>query len=316
MSANDWQIEAVKLAETGVLSWRGIAKALRVPKSSVSDFLRGYYEFRGEDKPKDKVKQKGVTHLYIPDSQVRPGISLDYLDWIGQYIARKRPDVIINAGDFCDFPSLSSWDKGMRAAEGKRVHLDIAASIEGMKTLLGPLRKLQAEQEVSGEEVYKPRMVITLGNHEDRLTRYVNATPELHGFLSMDDLKYEEFGWEVIPFLTPIVIDGIAYSHYFQNVMTGKPLGGNAATMLKTLGTSFTQGHRQQLDVSTRFLQTTGQQQWGLIAGAGYIHEEPYKGVSGNFHWRGIVVKHNVENGSYDPLFISMDWLEKEYGDG
>jgi hypothetical protein len=36
--------------------------------------------------------------------------------------------------------------------------------------------------------------------------------------------------------------------------------------------------------------------------------------VQGNKHWRGIVVKHNVRNGSYDPLFISLGWLEKEYG--
>jgi hypothetical protein len=312
----EWQESAIKLAKTNTLSWREIARVLDVPKSTCSDMLRQYYEFMGEDdeNTSSSVKEKSVTHLYIPDNQVRPGISLDYLDWIGQYIVRKRPDVIINAGDFADMESCSTYDKGMRSAEGKRVQHDIEAAIKGMEVLLAPLRKLQVAQEKAGEEVYRPRMVMTLGNHENRLERHVNMNPELHGFLSVDDLQYKEAGWEVIPFLTPIVIDGIAYCHYFQNVMTGKPLGGNAANLLKVIGMSFTQGHRQQLDISTRYLQATGQQQFGLICGAAYVHNEDYKGVQGNHHWRGIIVKHNVKDGSYDPLFISMDWLEKEYG--
>jgi hypothetical protein len=97
--------------------------------------------------------------------------------------------------------------------------------------------------------------------------------------------------------------------------MSGKPLTGTAQNMLKTIGESFTMGHRQTLDVTTRFLPSSGKQQWGMICGAAYVHEEHYKGVQGNKHWRGIVLKHNVRDGSYDPLFVSMEWLEKEFGD-
>jgi hypothetical protein len=96
--------------------------------------------------------------------------------------------------------------------------------------------------------------------------------------------------------------------------MTGRALTGTAQNMLKTIGESFTMGHRQTLDVATRFLPASGKQQWGMVVGAGYVHEEHYKGKQGNHHWKGIVVKHNVKDGSYDPLFISMSWLESEYG--
>lgn len=308
-----WQQAALNLAEKEVMSWREIAQTLNVPKSTVSDFLRKYFKFAKESEP---VNNSSITHLYIPDSQVKDGVSLDYLDWIGKYIVRKKPDVIIHGGDFADMESLSTYDKGKKSAEGKRVQKDVDVAIKGMEILLNPLRELQKQQALAGEAVYTPRKVITLGNHEDRINRHVNANPELHGFLSIDSLKYKEFGWEVVPFLTPITIDGIAYCHYFPNVMTGKPLSGTALNMLKTIGTSFTQGHRQTLDVTTRFLPTDGQQQWGIVAGAAYTHDEDYKGVQGNKHWRGIIVKHNVKNGSYDPLFISLDWLEKEYGKG
>jgi hypothetical protein len=329
------------------MSWRDIAKMVGKSKSTVSDYLRKYGKFKkvvvensqkkvqsgssmfsaenkefwvknNEELTNEKVvmtnqNKEGNVHLYIPDNQVREGVSLEYLNWIGQYIVKKRPSVIISAGDFCDAEAASSYDVGKKSAEGKRIKTDIEVAKKAMTMLLKPLRQLQAEQIVKGEEVYRPRMVMTLGNHENRIDRFVNDNPSLHGFLSVDDLEYEKFGWEVVPFLTPIIIDGVAYCHYFVNVMTGKPLGGGASTMLKTIGASFTQGHRQTLDVATRFLSTDGSQQWGLIAGACYEHNEDYKGVQGNKHWRGIVVKHNVKNGSYDPLFISLDWLKAKY---
>jgi hypothetical protein len=305
----DWKVQAVALHNTGTMSWRDIAKAVNKPKSTVSDLLRGYVSSL------DPQKEDGKTHLVIPDTQVRPGISLEYLRWIGEYIVRKQPDVIVQIGDHADMESLSTYDKGKKSAEGKRVMEDIKVAIEGMETLLKPLRDLQKQQRENGEQVYNPRMVLTLGNHEDRINRHVDANAELHGFLSISDLKYEEFGWEVVPFLTPINIDGVNYCHYFPNVMTGKPLGGTAQTMMKTIGESFTMGHRQTLDVTTRFLPSSGRQQWGMICGAAYVHDEHYKGVQGNKHWRGIVLKHNVRNGSYDPLFVSMQWLKQEYGD-
>ena len=313
MNKEEWKLSAIKLYKTGFFSKRGIAKLVNVPRSTVLDYLKKYDDVSYDVKHVED--NKPATHLFIPDSHVKPGISLDYLDWIGQYIVRKRPDVVIHAGDFADMESLSSYDMGKRAAEGKRVKADIKAAKEGMAVLLAPLRKLQKEQEERGEVVYKPRMVITLGNHESaRIDRHVEAHPELHGFLSIESLGYKEAGWEVVPYLTPIKINGVNYVHYFQNVMTGKPLAGTAANMLKTIGESFTMGHRQVLDVSTRFLPASGQQQWGLICGGCYMHQEDYKGVQGNKHFRGIVLKHNVHNGSYDPLFVSLDWLEKEYG--
>lgn len=305
----EWQVQALQM--DGIISRRKIAQALDVKRSTCLDFLRKYSSFVGE---KEMPEKESNTHLVIPDTQVRPGISLEYLRWIGEYIVRKQPDVIVHLGDHADMPSLSSYDKGKRSAEGKRVQLDIEAAIEGMRVLLKPLRDFQEKQKQAGEAIYSPRMVILYGNHCDRINRHIDNNPELHGFLSLDDLKYKEFGWETVPFLTPIVIDGVSYCHYFPNVMTGKPLTGTAQNMLKTIGTSFTMGHRQMLDVAHRQLPSDGQRQWGLIAGAAYVHEEHYKGFQGNFHWRGVVVKHNVKNGSYDPLFVSMDWLEKQYG--
>ena len=60
-----------------------------------------------------------MKHLIIPDCQVKDGVPLEYLEWIGHYIVEKKPDVIINIGDFADMPSLSSYDVGKKSFEGR-----------------------------------------------------------------------------------------------------------------------------------------------------------------------------------------------------
>src|SRR5687768_9896065 len=104
--------------------------------------------------------------LYIPDSQVKPGVDLSYLLAIGRYIVAKKPDVIVHAGDFADMESLSSYDKGKRSYEGRRYKADIKAAHEGMEVLLGPMREYNEMRLRNKQALYRPRMVLTLGNHE------------------------------------------------------------------------------------------------------------------------------------------------------
>ncbi|MCP4989569.1 MAG: hypothetical protein GY928_27000 [Colwellia sp.] len=250
----------------------------------------------------------------IPDTQCKPNISMDYLEAVGKYIADKQPAVIVHIGDHADMPSLSSYDKGKGKAEGKRVQSDIEASIEGMNRLLKPIYDLQQKQlREDGKIHYKPKMVLCYGNHEERIMRHVDENPELIGFLSYDNLRYEDMGWEVSDFLKPVVINGVAYSHFMPNPMSGRPYGGAALNVLKHVGESFCMGHQQKLDVATRFLPASGKQQWAVVCGACYDHDEDYKGHQGNHHFRGVVVKHNVVDGSFNPAFISLDYLKKRY---
>lgn len=242
------------------------------------------------------------SHCVIPDVQAKPGVPLDHLKWAGQYIAEKRPDVIVCIGDFSDLESLSSYDVGKRSAENKRYKADVEAAHKAMELLMTPI--------VMAKD-YNPRLVLTLGNHEDRITRYADSNPLLHEAVSIRDLGYEAWGWEVIPFLQPVKIDGISYCHYFYNPNTGKPYGGaNLETRLKTIGMSFTMGHQQGLSVAIRDL-ADGTRQRGLVAGSFYQHQEAYKGPQGNGHWHGIIFKHEVCNGNYDLMEISLDYLRR-----
>jgi len=206
-----------------------------------------------------------VKHLFIPDIQAKPGVDLSHCKWIGEYIVHKQPDVIVCIGDFADMESLSSYDKGKKSFEGRRYKADIKAAKEAMDLLLGPMREYNEKARATKHKQYKPRMVMTLGNHEERIARVCNDNPELDGVVSYDDLPYGD--WEVHDFLKPVVIDGVLYVHYLANPMSGKPYAGTAITQLTKVGQSFCVGHKQTLDVATRFT-VSGKQQWCIVAGA------------------------------------------------
>ena len=266
-------------------------------------FENDYTDWEKKEKPNLVPIVKKPTILVIADTQAKSEEDLEYLLWIGKYIADKKPDVIVHIGDHFDMPSLSSYDKGTSKIEGKRLYKDIEAGVEGFKLLNLELEK---------HKDYHPRKVFCLGNHEERLDRYVNEHPELQGTLGTDKLPFAKYGWEVHPFLKPVEIEGIFFVHYLANPMSGKPYGGSAMNILKTVGRSFVVGHKQCLDIAIRPT-IDGKQQLGIVNGACYDHFESYKGFTGNNHFRGLTVLHECSDGFAVPMFVSLDYMKEKY---
>lgn len=254
-----------------------------------------------------------VDHVFIPDTQCRPGVRSTQMAWAGQYIADhwgpKAGEVqlrVIHAGDNWDMPSLSAYDRGKpKLMEGRRVRADIDAGNAGFKLLDDPIRA-----EMKRNRKFRPDLHFLFGNHEDRVTRAIEANAQIDGLLSLDMLDTR--GWKRHDFLKPVTLDGVVYAHYFYAPMTGKALSGeNLKLRLKNLGHSFVQGHQQTYDTAVRFV--NGQAQRALVAGSFYIHDEDYKGPQGNAHWRGIIVMHEVVKGNYALMEVTLDYLCRRY---
>lgn len=252
-----------------------------------------------------------TTILVIPDTQVKPGVPIDHLKWMSQYIIDKRPDVIVQIGDFADMSSLSSYDVGKKSFEGRRYKDDVQSVIDAQWELLVPLMNLQESQREHKKKVYKPRLVMTLGNHDERVNRAVNNDAKLDGVLSISDLKYKEFGWEVYPFLDVVTINGIAFSHYFPTGTAGRP-SSTANAQLRNQHMSCIAGHQQGLQIATG-KRGDGTLLTSIIAGSFYLHDEEYLGPQGNNHWRGALMLHNCENGSFDLNLLPMKYLKEKY---
>jgi hypothetical protein len=240
--------------------------------------------------------------------QVRPGEPYDHLvwaaRWIGEKVGGKKNVTIVCAGDWWDMPSLSSYDRGKKAMEGRRYVEDVAAGNEAMRAFRGVLRD-------AAPKGWRPRMVFLHGNHEQRIVRAAEDNAQLDGAVSLTHLDLA--GWETYDFLVPVVIDGVTYAHYFYHPNTGRPYAGtNVESRLAKIGTSFTMGHQQGLLYGVR--STIRGMQHGLVAGSFYQHNEEYRGPQAQGEWRGIVVKHDVRDGTYDPMFVSLTYLERQYG--
>jgi hypothetical protein len=94
--------------------------------------------------------------------------------------------------------------------------------------------------------------------------------------------------------------------------MTGKSWGGTVASMLNNIGFSFTMGHKQGLGLANKAL-ANGKMIRGLVAGSFYSHDEDYKGPQANNHWRGAIYKHEVKDGNYCLMELSLKYLLREW---
>lgn len=257
-----------------------------------------------------EISLPATKHLVIPDCQIKPGVPLDHLTALGNYIIDQMPDVIVQIGDFADMHSLSSYDRGTRRAEGNRYQEDIDCAREAMETLLAPIEAYNRHAKMMHRKRYTPRMILTLGNHENRIQRHVDANAELEGKVGFEDLPYE--AWEVCDFLDTVEVDGILYSHYFPRNAAGRITQSyrgapNARLQVLREMQSCTSGHLQGLDFHVH--QTGDRRIYGIIAGSFYQHDEDYLTPQGTAYWRGVIVKHEVEDGQYDPMFVSLRYL-------
>lgn len=250
---------------------------------------------------KTRLVDANATHVILPDTQTKPGVCVDHLSWINQYVRARyegKPITFVHLGDHWDFPSLSSYDRGKGSMEGRRFVNDVAAGNEAFAILN------------EGLDWPGLRKVFLFGNHEDRVVRAVESDVQLDGILSLDQCNTQD--WERHGFREPVVIDGVTYCHFFYHPMTGRPYGGeNVELRLKTIGLSFVQGHQQGLKIGMRYV--GGKQQIGVVAGSCYLHDEDYLGPQANAQWRGIVVANNVIDGSFDPMTVGLDYLCRRF---
>lgn len=241
-------------------------------------------------------------HVFIPDTQIRPGVPTDHIAWIGEDIARRKPDVIVVGGDWWDFPSLNSHAQpGSAPLENTRYQADLDAGNIAFARFSSHIDK-----ELEKIPAWHPRKIFIAGNHEDRADRAAITDPKWLGHVGSNNCQVRDFEWH--PFLRRVVIDGIVYAHYFQNSHSKFPIGGTVHNRLGRIGASFCQGHVQGFDYGTR-ITGAGATWHGIVAGSCYLHQEDYRGAQGQRHWRGIIYLNEVRDGDYCVMPLTLDYL-------
>lgn len=249
------------------------------------------------------------THLVVSDIHARPNQNLKLAKLLGLVIRDVKPDVVINNGDMADMYSLNSYDRNSKIFQGASYGADITAHNEYQELMWHPLKRQKKKM---------PRRIVTIGNHDQRIAKALNMSPELDGAISLRDLNLESFYDDIVPYdgSTPgqIEVDGVLYAHYCVSGAKGLPIGGvhpAHALVTKNLQ-STTVGHSHFVDF-TPITSTTGRRLNGLVTGCWSDHLPNYAGNSAKQWWRGLVICQNVENGQYDPSFHSIKNLLTKY---
>lgn len=251
------------------------------------------------------------THLVIPDVQVKPGQDVSFLRAIGEYALEKKPDTIVCLGDFSDLPSLSSYDVGKKSFEGRRYKDDVAAGRAAMEVLLQPIWDHNNNAIKNKKKTYHPKLHFLYGNHEHRIDKVTENDPKLDGTITKEDLGYEKYGWTTHEFNEVVLIDGIAYSHYFTTGVMCRPVTSARALVMKK-HMSCIQGHNQKMEIYNEY-RADGKLITGLFAGCCYLHDEEYLGPQGNDYFRGIHMLYEVNDGAFHCHSITLSYLLKRF---
>jgi len=239
----------------------------------------------------------------IPDTQVKPGVKNPLIP-IAYHICTIRPKHVIHLGDHWDFPSLSKYDKGKKSHRTKSYLKDLRAGNKAMEEFW--------------EIIYlnwpnaKDTCTFTLfqGNHEERRVRALEYGPdELMELIT--EFPMDTNGWdEVIPFLEIKTIEGIYFTHYFQNMNNSYAIG-TAKQLLSKKMCSCIAGHKQGFEYYEQIAQE-GKTVQCMIIGSCYFHREEYK-KHNNHHFRGVVILTNVRLGMFDFSRYSLENLGRHY---
>lgn len=252
------------------------------------------------------------TILVVPDIHCTPGVDNERADYLAKLTNELQPDIVINIGDQWDFSSLSSYDKGRRSFQGRSYKADLDVGLEFSERWWDPVKARKKKL---------PRRIFFVGNHEERIERALDLSPELEGTIGYKDLELDRYYDEVVDYVggTPgiLEVEGTLVAHYFISGLMGRPIGGKwpARMVLEANKQSSIQGHTHTLDYATTITQG-GKEIHSLVGGCYHDHVPGWAGNIGKFWRPGVNILRNAEDGSFDYQFVSMKSLKKEYGNG
>jgi hypothetical protein len=254
--------------------------------------------------------------LVVGDAHVDEHKNNNRFEWLGGMIVDRLPEHIVLMGDFLTFNCFSNWDMNKRALmEGRRYALEIASGNQALDLMLSQIITLNKSLAKRRKAKYNPHIHYLMGNHEDRLDRYLMDKPEIQGTMSVQkDLKLDERNIQVTAYKKYHYINGIGFTHVPFN--KAKAISGNDITRKAQMVTikSCVFGHTHELHTSNRHTEGMDSLQQTLNVGCFFEENEEYVAGLLTQYWKGVVLLTSYKPGRFDMETISMGRLKRMYG--
>lgn len=242
--------------------------------------------------------------LVVGDAHVDDEQPLDRFKALGKKIQKEQPDYVILIGDFLSLNALSAWDRNKRMKmENRRYHLEMEA---GNKAL-----------DLAGIDGSTASHIIYIeGNHENRLTRYLEYDPTFAGFADVPkDLQLAERHVHWVPYKDCFIVDGVNFTH-IPIASNGKAIGNPnvAQKALRLFNTSVVFGHTHTLDHAAEHRHGAPHLNQSLSVGCFFEHVDEYAQGSMTNYWRGLVDLDIYDENRFDIRTTSMRQLYNQFG--
>ena len=240
---------------------------------------------------------------FMPDRHSLPGYDKRPTIAMARFFREEEVDVVVDIGDRFDMPSLSSYDKGKTSFEGRRLSKDLDCARQELDLF---------RDELKG---HNPYLIHTRGNHCERMFRMYDEFSEMHGAFGDDPWGLEEAGYYVYAYQQIVNINGVRFSHNFQNPtsLIGSIQSGSSDIRMKNIGVPHVQGHQHGPFFHAERLGVDGNPLSVLLCGASYTEHHSYNGLQRQNIYRGAGILSNVHKGRYDLNMKDIYNLIKEY---
>ena len=229
-------------------------------------------------------------------------------DWLGALIHDIKPDYCVDLGDGADMKSLNSFDT---KKPGNMVMQNYERDIDSYNESQDLLR-----YRFKQSKRRRPFWIGFEGNHETRIKTALGFDPRLSGDrygISFNHLQTSRWFDEYYEYENgaPAIgsFDGVDYAHWMGNYTPTSGIN-HARTLLTNRFKSSTVGHSHLRNMAIN----DGAGAIGLVVGCYKGADEKWAGQANLGWWKGVIIKRNIKDGMYDPQFVSLETLRKEYG--
>ena len=256
----------------------------------------------------------GKTAIVYTCAHASPDVTNERFDWLGSLIEDIKPDYTVDLGDGADMTSLNSYDtRYPKTVVAQSYEADIDNYNEAQDRIWGRYK-------ISKKK--RPFRIGMEGNHENRIKKAVALDPRIGGGkygISFKHLQTDNWFDEYYEYenSAPAIAtyDGVSYAHYFSAGNYCSAISGlhHAYALLQHRHHSSTCGHSHKRSIYFRD-SAYPRPLLGLVAGNFKGKKEHWAGQSNNEWWSGVIIKRNIDQGVYDPEFVSMERLKEAYG--
>ena len=256
------------------------------------------------------------TAVVFSCAHATPEASNERFSWLGKFLYDIKPDYVIDLGDGADMKSLNSYDtRKPESIVTQSYERDIDVYNDSQERLRHYFKQGKRK---------KPAWYGFEGNHEARINTAIMYDPRLEGakygisFKHLNTNKWFD-EYHQYEYGAPKVhnYDGVDYAHFVGAGNFGRAISGthHAYGLIQNRYRSCTVGHSHKRDMYFKDgVGTRGA--IGLVAGCYKGAKETWAGQANMDWWHGVIVKRQIEGGYYEPEFVGLDTLRKEYGDG